>query len=229
MKKTLLTLVMGTTLSLSSAFAEKELALVPYEGAQVMPRSLVKYEVSEDKLNLSKALVLIEDKASENELALVPYDAEFAAKQLGTTQEEDESWGSWVLNKAVGATKYVGGKLVESGAETAKYLLAWNLNYYGVNALEELTAYGVYAGATLVGGPVAGDAAYYVTKGGIKLARWVLPGFDGFIAGTYAPLTKNFVVDPLVNNAPAIAKAAVSTVSTGFGYAKSAYNYFWGS
>jgi len=213
MKKSLLTIILGTTLLLSAAFAENQLAVVPNEGENVT-RAIVKYAPPE---------------VSENELALVPYDAEFAAKQLGTTQEEAESWGSWVLNKAVGATKYVGGKLVESGAETAKYLLAWNLNYYGVNALEELTAYGVYAGATLVGGPVAGDAAYYVTKGGIKLARWVLPGFDGFIAGTYAPLTKNFVVDPLVNNAPAIAKAAVSTVSTGFGYAKSAYNYFWGS
>ncbi len=226
MKKTLLTLVLGTTLSLSSAFAEKELALVPDEGSE-LTRALVTCKPVQD--TFSKALVLIEENGSGNKLALVPYDAEFAAKQLGTTQEDVESWGSWALNKAVGATKYVGGKLLESGAETAKYLLAWNLNYYGVNALEELTAYGVYAGATLVGGPVAGDAAYYVTKGGIKLARWVLPGFDGFIAGTYAPLTKNFVVDPLVNNAPAIAKAAVSTVSTGFGYAKSAYNYFWGS
>ena len=34
MKKTLLTLVLGTTLSLSSAFANNELALVPYEGPE---------------------------------------------------------------------------------------------------------------------------------------------------------------------------------------------------
>lgn len=226
MKKTLLTLVLGTTVSLSSAFANNELAPVPFEGFENLPRTLVKYKPSGD---FSKALPLVEDKATENKLSLVPYDAEFAAKQSGNTQEEAENWGNWALNKAVGATTYMGEKLVESGSETAKYLLAWNLNYYGVNALEELTAYGVYAGATLVGGPVAGDAAYYVTKGGIKFARWVLPGFDGFIAGTYAPLTKSFVVDPLVNNAPAIAKSAISTASTCVDYAKSAYHYFWGS
>jgi len=227
MKKTLLTLVLGTTLSLSSAFADNELEIVPFEGPKVSTRALVKYEPSKEEL--SKALVLVEENKPENKLLLVPYDAEFAKKQSGATQEEVESWGSWAMNKAVGAAKYVGGKLVDSGAETAKYLLAWNLNYYGVNAVEELTAYGIYAGATLVGGPVAGETAYYVTKAGIKVARWVLPGFDGFIAGTYAPLTKTFVVDPLVDNAPAIAKAAVSTASTCAGYVKSAYNYFWGS
>ena len=186
MKKTILTLVLGTTLSLSSAFAE-------------------------------------------NELALVPYDAKFAAKHYGNTQEEVESWGSLALNKTAGAAKYVGGKLGESGAETAKYLLASNLNYYGVRTLEELTAYGIYAGTSLVAGPVAGNAAYYVTKGAFTAVHWIIPGFDGFIAGTYAPLTKSFVVDPLVNNAPAIAKATVSAASTCASYAKSTYNYFMGS
>lgn len=219
MKKTFLTLIIGTTLSLSSAFAHNELALVPYEGPD-LTRAFVKYNPSQEKL-------------IKNNLALVPYDAEFAAAQKGVQEDAPESWGNWAMNKAVGATKYVGGKLVDSGSETAKYLLAWNLNYYGVNALEELTAYGVYVGASLIGGPVAGNTAYYVTKGGIKLARYVLPGFDGFIAGTYAPLTKSFVIDPLVNNAPAIAKAAVSTASTCASYVKSAgsaaYNYFWGA
>jgi len=187
----------------------------------------VKYESSQD--DLKKASALIEN----NNLALVPYDAEFAAKQSGKTQDDVESWGSWALNKAAGATKYVGGKLVEGGAETAKYLLAWNLNYYGVKSLEELTALGIYAGTSLVAGPVAGNTAYYMTKGAFTVGRWVLPGFDGFIAGTYAPLTKSFVVDPLVNNAPAIATAVASTATTCASYAMSAgsaaYKYFWGS
>ncbi len=213
MKKSLLTVILGTTFLLSGAFAENQLAVVPNEGDN-LTRAIVKYEPPE---------------ISENKLALVPYDAEFAAKQSCKVKEKAESWGSWALNKTAGVAKYVGGQLVESGAETAKYLLAWNLNYYGVKSLEELTAYGIYAGTSLVAGPAAGNAAYYVTKGAFTVGHWVIPGFDGFIAGTYAPLTKNFVVDPLVNNAPAIANAAVSAASACSGYANSAYNYFWGS
>ena len=197
------------------------LALVSFEEPTIS-RALVTCEPS-------KNIDLTTEDAFSNKLAIVPYDPDFAAEQLKKNQE---SWGSWALKKAVGTTKYASEKLVESGYETAKYLLAWNLNYYGVRTLEEVTAYGVYEGVSLVVVPVAGNSAYYVTKGAFTVGRWVIPGYDGFIAGTYAPLTKAFVIDPLVDNAPAIAKTTISKASDCASYIKSAgntaYNYFWG-
>ena len=139
--------------------------------------------------------------------------------ETGTASSEEESFAG----KAFNTLSSAGNAILDNGY--ARGALAWNLNYYGAKSLEEVLAYGAYGVGTLVAGPVAGNASYYTVKGAINAARYVIPGFDGYLAGTLAPITKAVVIDPLVNYGPSIVKGAAEAVYNG---ASKAYNWYTG-
>ena len=100
--------------------------------------------------------------------------------------------------------------------------LSWSLNYCGLRTLEEavsLTAFGV---TTLVAGPVAGNSAYLAFKGAIGTARWIVPAFDIWFSGFFAPVTSLAIVGPAINYGPAGVKGAVKTT-----YGSLTYFYSW--
>lgn len=147
-------------------------------------------------------------------------------------QAYENSWGKYVKDTAVDGAKWAGNKVLENADYYGRLGIAWHLNYYGVNTLEEVTAQVVGFGTTFMAGPAAGAGAYTATKAGIRTARYVLPGFEGYLAGAYAPITKMVVVDPaiaIVKKVPAMARAGYNAASSAVTAAGNAYNaaYSW--
>lgn len=125
----------------------------------------------------------------------------------------EKSWTKLSIDAGKSAALFIGNKLVENADYYGRLALAWNLNYYGIEAIEELTANIAYASATLVtGNSVVGTAAYAAAKAGIKAARWIIPGFEGGISGVYAPLTKAVIVDPVINYGPTVVKSTAKGI-----------------
>ncbi len=160
--------------------------------------------------------------------------AVIAAYQKGyeEAQAYENSWGKYAKDTAIDGAKWAGSKLLENADYYGRLGLAWHLNYYGVNTLEEVTAQAVGFGTTLMAGPAAGAGAYTATKAGIRTARYILPGFEGYLAGAYAPITKAVVVDPaiaIVKKVPTMAKAGYNAASYAATAAGNAYNaaYSW--
>ena len=119
MKKNLLTVALGVTLSMSSAFASNERALVSFEEPTIS-RALVTCETP-------KNLALTTEDALVNKLASVPYDPDFAAEQL---KQNQEGWGSDLspllsLNEALLANvlEFVGTKASSNVCQTFHRLL----------------------------------------------------------------------------------------------------------
>lgn len=159
--------------------------------------------------------------------AMVVYDADFAKQQL---ENQKQTWAEYFADTAKTATKFVGNKALDAGIEAAKYIAAWNLNYYGLSALEELTAYGMYGVTSVIAGPAVGNGAYYATKGTIKLARYIIPGFEGALAAAYIPMTKA-AINVAIDHGPTVAGAAYSVTKSASTYAynkvSSLYNYYF--
>lgn len=132
-----------------------------------------------------------------------------------------QGWGTWLKNNACFATKSFAEKVLDIANHQGRLVLAWNLNFYAINTLEEVTARLIQMGTTLVAGPVAGEVSYGLTKTQLKLCRGLVPGFEGYLAGVYAYPTKVFVLDPVIQHGPRIVKGSAKVAYFG---AKSAYS-----
>ena len=156
---------------------------------------------------------------------LLTQDQAFADQQA-----YNNSWSKYAKDTAISGVKYAGG----TACALAKTSAAWSLNYYSVEALEKAVAYGAYGAGYIAsyGNPVVGNAAYYTTKAAIKAARYIIPGFEGYLAGTFAPMTKALIVDPVVNLTvnygpsvvKGVAKGTIATAKLGYTGAKMAAN-----
>lgn len=106
------------------------------------------------------------------------------------------------------------------------------MNYYGLNVIEEAAAYGAYGVGTLMSSSAVGSGAYYATKGTLQATRYVIPGFEGYILGALAPVTKTLIVDPVVNYGPSVVSRAFNAGVAGTQYVanglSSLYSYWRG-
>jgi len=145
-------------------------------------------------------LIVLQDKAAANQEI---YNA---------------SWSKFSKDVAYHSAKYIGQKAWENAGYYGRLIGAWHINHLAVDTLEELTANVSWGVANLAGGPAVGAGAYYTTKGVLKTLRFVLPGFEGYLAGVYVPITKTLIVDPLLNYGPSfateVAKTAYSAVKS---------------
>lgn len=136
--------------------------------------------------------------------------------QASADQEAyNNGWAKYAKDTAIGTAKFTGQKLWDTASYAARTALAWNINYYGLETIEEAVAYTAYGLGTLGAGPAAGSGAYYTTKGVLKVARYVVPGFEGYISGALAPVTKTLIVDPIINYGPAVVSKAASVGVSG--------------
>ncbi|MGI4851096.1 MAG: hypothetical protein ACRYGR_04075 [Janthinobacterium lividum] len=113
----------------------------------------------------------------------------------------NNGWSKYAKDTAIAGAKYTGQKVWDTASWTARTVAAWSLNYQGVEALEQAVAYGAYGVGYIAsyGNPVVGNVAFHTTQKTIKIARYIVPGFEGYLAGTFAPATKALFVDPAVN------------------------------
>lgn len=142
------------------------------------------------------------------------------------------SWAKYAKDTAIGTAKFTGQKLWDTTSYIASTALAWNMNYYGLNIIEDAAAYTAYGVGTAMSGPAVGSGAYYATKGTLQAARYVIPGFEGYISGALAPVTKTLVVDPIINYGPAVVSGAFNAGLSGTQYVGnglcSLYSYWRG-
>lgn len=103
-------------------------------------------------------------------------------------------------NPEESSAQYKGKILWDAASYATNTALAWNINYCGIKIAEEALAYTAYGIGTLGAGPAVGSGAYYATKGAFNVGRYLVPGFEGYIAGALAPVAKTSVVDPIINN-----------------------------
>ena len=104
-------------------------------------------------------------------------------------------------------------------------MLAWSLNYCGLKTVEEVVSLTVCGIGTLAVGPVGGNSAYLASKTVINTARWVVPAFDLWFAGLFAPVTKLTIIAPVINYGPTSLKSAAKT---SYGGLSSFYGWFRG-
>ena len=152
-------------------------------------------------------------------------------KAAAEQEAYNNSWNKFTKDNVIAGARFAVGKAWDISSYAARTALAWNMNYYGINLIEEATAYTAYGLGALAGGPAAGTGAYYATKGALKVARFVIPGFEGYLAGVCAPVTKALIVDPVINYGPSVVKgvanagiAGTKAVANGLG---SLYSYYW--
>lgn len=103
-------------------------------------------------------------------------------------------------------------------------MLAWSLNYCGLKTVEEVVSLTVCGIGTLAVGPVGGNSAYLASKTVINTARWIVPAFDLWFAGLFAPVTKLTIIAPVINYGPTSLKSAAKTSYGGISHV---YKYFW--
>lgn len=144
----------------------------------------------------------------------------------------NNSWTKYAKDTAVSGLQYTGEKLWDVTSYAAQTALAWNMNYYGLDVIEEAAAYGAYGVGTLMSSPAVGSGAYYATKGTLQAARYIIPGFEGYISGALAPVTKTLIVDPVVNYGPSVVSGAFNAGVAGTQYVanglSSLYSYWRG-
>lgn len=160
--------------------------------------------------------------------------ANLIAQDQAVAQQDayDKSWNKFGKDAVIATAKYTGATMYDMASYAARTALAWNVNYYAINTVEEGIAYTAYGLATLAGGPAAGSGGYYAAKGALKVARYTIPGFEGYISGVLAPVTRAVVVDPVINYGPAVVKGVANVGMTGAQYVASGlsslYSY-WNS
>lgn len=226
LKKVLLSAVAFSSLSMGMVQANPDLSASTFDlDLMADPNAPQKTVFSLEEMNYIPALTNPAEEAEKK--------AVIAAYQKGyeEAQAYENRWKKYAKDTAVDGAKWVGNQILENANYYGRLGLAWHLNYYGINALEEATAQVVGLGAAFmagpVAGPVAGASAYATTKAGIRTARYVLPGFEGYFSGALAPITKTVVVDPtiaIVKKVPAMAKAGYKAASSAVTAAGNAYN-----
>jgi hypothetical protein len=95
----------------------------------------------------------------------------------------------------------------------ARYTIAYNASYYGVEFLKEATALSLYGLTYLTLGSRAADGVYCGVQVGFSLLNWFMPNSDAVIAGAYTPLVKP-VTDKFIDNAPTILGTLYSGTSS---------------
>lgn len=149
---------------------------------------------------------------------VIPAIAECAWE--GTKMAGNAAW--YAASTGVSLT----GKVATHVADNmARYGVAYLTAYAGVEALNEVVAYGMYGAAygitalSLAGpaaAPVAALTAYTMTRTTLA-ALHLIPGIDGALAATYTPVVRSFT-DMAIDHGPAAissaCKSAYSTLST---------------
>ena len=161
-------------------------------------------------------------------------------------KEEEPSALSTMGKYALSSAEAIGKRGYHAASNVtdnlARYGLAYMTSYWGVEALMEGTAWGIYYGAYAVGalsiaGPGAGataaSVAYTMTTTALK-GLHMIPGMHGALAATYTPVVRTFT-DAAIDHGPETLKSAfnigrsvlkTTTSMAQTGYSK-IYNYLY--
>lgn len=163
--------------------------------------------ISRDIVNGGRKISHPSDEAQASQKLVV-----FQVNAAADLEIYNTSWRKLLKDVASHSAKYVRKKAWENADYYGRLIITWHINHLAVDALSELTANISCGVANLAGGPAVGVGAYYTTKGVLKTLRFLLPGFEGYLAGVYVPLTKTLIVDPLLNYGPSVAKGVAKAV-----------------
>ena len=149
---------------------------------------------------------------------VIPAIAECAWE--GTKMAGNAAW--YAASTGVSLTGKVAAHVADN---MARYGVAYLTAYAGVEALNEVVAYGMYGAAygitalSLAGpaaAPVAALTTYTMTRTTLA-ALHIIPGIDGALAATYTPVVRGFT-DMAIDHGPAAissaCKTAYSTLNT---------------
>lgn len=128
-------------------------------------------------------------------------DGSYTRKHSTAVEKEASPLADYAISGLKGASK--------PAESILRYAAAYNASYYGIEGLKEATALGLYGltyfAGTYVAGPTTGlyaaNGAYYGLKASFKCMDWLMPGYNGVLAGAYTPLVK-LVTDKAIDYAP---------------------------
>lgn len=197
-------------------------------------------------VEIEKDTVLLVNTVTEKLIFNVE-DMEYSVAKLEVQKEDNRTLeqASWL--KTIGSSGYELGKGATNVAWSATKLgaratwnvtsafaewsirtaIAYNVAYYNVEAVE----WGITKGAgiltSLALGPAAGAGAEAAIGTGLKVGRFVMPGFEALISSAATPVVKP-ATDFIINNTPAALKATGQAAQSIWSFGQNAASYFWG-
>jgi len=191
-------------------------------------------EISESTVQLVKTTQELVEKERGRPIAQleVPQAKEGALEQPSSWPKLIASNG-YELGKA---TANLGWSATKVGAKAAlsvaaafaewgiRTTVAYNVAHCNVEILETIVIRGGGVLTSLALGPAAGAGAEAAIGTGLKVSRFLVPGFDALLASAATPVVKP-ATDFIINNGPAALKA---TGQAAWSFGQSAASYFWG-